>query len=412
MLRQFWARVLAIGLVVSLALPLAVPTVTVAQERRSPSILEFFGLRPAEPRVIILKPRPKLKKKISKAAKTPGRKKTKSIGGIPTAGPLPQVPVNPAKAIDARSILVIGDFMAGGLAEGLEAAFEGEAAVQIIDKSKGSSGFVRDDVFNWPQNVAALIAEIEPSVVVVMIGTNDRQQMVVGGTREAIQSPAWSGEYDRRVSAFSAALQTTGVPVVWVGLPPFKQRTMSAGILAFNDMYAKKAESITGSFVDIWDGFLDDQGMFTINGFDYTGQPAKLRASDGINLTTAGKRKAAFFAEKPIRVALGSVSPTTPLATVLGPFALPGPVRPSKVLPENITTLPPISLFDPAFDGGTELMGGSAAASEGAANLPATALYQRGEMPEPQPGRIDEVRVRAKISPLPSGKTGSVATAP
>jgi uncharacterized protein len=194
--------------------------------------------------------------------------------------------------------------------------------------------------------------------------------MSVNGVREATASEPWNTEYDRRVSAFANAAKASGVPLVWVGLPPFKQQTMSAGILAFNDLYRKKAESISGSFVDIWDGFLDDQGMFTINGVDHTGQPAKLRSSDGINLTKAGRRKVAFFAEKPIRVALGALPQQTPISVLTGPFALPGPVRPVAAKRESITNVPPISMFDPAFDGGTELLGGpSSPARSGSGQL-------------------------------------------
>jgi uncharacterized protein len=421
--RSIWENLLAGGLAASLALPLAVgPQTASAQEKRSPSILEFFGLKPAKPRVVIVPKKP-AKKRIVKITKSPGRKKPKWVGGSPgspstspaatRSQPLSDtVLAKPEKAEDAKTVLVVGDFMAGGLAEGLDTAFETEAGVRIVDKSGGSSGFVRSDVFDWPQSIAGLVSEAKPSVVVVMIGTNDRQQMVVGGAREQIQSPAWTAEYDKRVSSFTTALKLSGVPVVWVGLPPFKQQTMSAGILAFNDLYQKKAESISGQFVDIWDGFLDDQGAFTINGFDYTGQPAKLRASDGINLTTAGRRKVAFFAEKPIRIALGTLPQPASLSTALGPFSLPGPVRPSSALPENITSLPPISLFDPAFDGAGELLGAAASVPANAGTLPAAALYQRGEMPAPQPGRIDELRIRGKISPMPNAETGSVAPAP
>jgi hypothetical protein len=344
---------MAIG--AALIMQAAMPTHAVAQERRSPSILEFLGIRPAKPKVII-KPTKPARKKLSKAAKPTGRKKPSASAEIAAAKA--DLPPIPDKALDAKTVLVIGDFMAGGLSEGLNMAFEQEAGIRIIDKSSGSSGFVRDDVYNWPQNLGILIAETKPSVLVAMIGTNDRQQMMVNGVREATASEPWNAEYDQRVTAFADAAKASGVPLVWVGLPPFKQQTMSAGILAFNDLYRKKSEKISGSFVDIWDGFLDDQGMFTINGVDHTGQPAKLRSSDGINLTKAGRRKVAFFAEKPIRVALGALPQQTPISALTGPFALPGPMRPVAAKRESITSMPPISMFDPAFDGGTELLGG------------------------------------------------------
>lgn len=337
----------------TLILQAAMPVQVAAQERRSPSILEFFGIRPAKPKLIV-KPQKPVRKKLTKAAKPVGRKKPSAT----IAESKSELPPIPEKAPDARTVLVVGDFMAGGLSEGLDSAFELETGIRVIDRSNGSSGFVRDDVFNWPQNLAGVIAETKPAVVVAMIGTNDRQQMTVNGVREATASNAWNEEYDRRVTAFANSAKASGVPLVWVGLPPFKQQTMSAGILAFNDLYRKKAESVSGSFVDIWDGFLDDQGMFAINGVDHTGQPAKLRSSDGINLTKAGRRKVAFFAEKPIRVALGNLQPQSAVSIVTGPFSLPGPIRPAIAEPEQIKSVPPISMFDPAFDGGTELLGG------------------------------------------------------
>ncbi len=59
----------------------------------------------------------------------------------------PEVPVV-EKAPDARTVLVIGDFMASGLAEGLETVFAENPAIRIADRAKGSSGLVRDDFYD------------------------------------------------------------------------------------------------------------------------------------------------------------------------------------------------------------------------------------------------------------------------
>ena len=40
--------------------------------------------------------------------------------------------------------------------------------------------------------------------------------------------------------------------------------------------------------MDIWDGFVDENGAYVSTGPDINGQPARLRAGDGINLTKAG----------------------------------------------------------------------------------------------------------------------------
>ncbi|TIT77048.1 MAG: DUF459 domain-containing protein, partial [Mesorhizobium sp.] len=70
-----------------------------------------------------------------------------------------------------RVVLVVGDFLAGGLAEGLDTAFADNPAVRIVSRSNGSSGFVRDDFYNWPVEIKSLIATEKPSVAVIMLGS-------------------------------------------------------------------------------------------------------------------------------------------------------------------------------------------------------------------------------------------------
>src|SRR5690606_10520623 len=55
----------------------------------------------------------------------------------------------PEKLENARVVLVIGDFTAGGLAEGLTEAFAEAPGVKIVQRANGSSGLVRDDYYDW-----------------------------------------------------------------------------------------------------------------------------------------------------------------------------------------------------------------------------------------------------------------------
>ncbi len=103
-------------------------------------------------------------------------------------------------------------------------------------------------------------------------------------------------------------------------MPAFKSTSMTADMLAFNDIYRRVAENAKGEFVDVWDGFVDENGAFVMSGPDINGQPVRLRSSDGINVTKAGKRKLAFYAEKPLSKifgdakapAIGVPTPTLP----------------------------------------------------------------------------------------------------
>ncbi len=283
----------------------------------------------------------------------------------------------------ARAILVIGDFMASGLSEGLVSAYSQNPNFKVIDRSNGSSGFVRNDFHDWPTEVKALIEAEKPVAVVVMLGTNDRQQMKVGTVREAPLTDNWTKEYQLRTDALAAAMKERGVPFVWVGLPAFKSTKVNSSLLAFNDIYRKSTESAGGAFVDIWDGFVDENGAFVMNGPDMNGQPVRLRGSDGISLSKPGKRKVAFYVEKPLNKLIGGE--TVPGSGLSGTEIV-GPVAPANI---HVDRTPPMAIDDPELDGGQILLGltGTAKAQTGAIS---EKLSVEGIAPPPSPGRADD----------------------
>lgn len=305
----------------------------------------------------------------------------------------PRAPVEPSAPIvektpDARVVLVIGDFMANGLAEGLETAFADNANVRIVERANGSSGFVRDDVYNWPEQVKSLVETEKPSVVVVMLGSNDRQQMRVNDVREQPRSENWTKEYERRTEALGKALAATKVPYLWVGMPAFKTPKMTSDMLAFNDIYHSAAEKNGGEFVDVWDGFVDENGAFVSTGPDINGQAVRLRSDDGINVSKAGKRKLAFYTEKPLAKILGLAAPGS-VVTAAAPAGAPVEAPSLPAVPIVVDRTVPMLLNDPALDGGTELLG-AAAAPKANPDLPGEKLILEGKAPEASPGRADD----------------------
>ncbi|WP_309084803.1 DUF459 domain-containing protein [Chelativorans sp.] len=309
----------------------------------------------------------------------PAARSTRRAAAEPKPAPVVE------KSEDARVVLVVGDFLASGLAEGLEAAYADAPGVRVVDRSNGSSGFVRDDYYDWNGEIGGIVEEVKPAVVVVMIGSNDRQQLNVNGESERPQTEAWRTEYARRATAFANSVKSAGVPLVWTGVPSFKSPSMSSDMLAFNDIYKQAAESAGGTFVDIWEGFVDENGAFLSTGPDMNGQPVRLRSSDGINLTEAGKRKVAFYVEKPVSKILGTA--VSPDSGQPGVAAAPQPGVASAT-PLDLTRTQPISLAGPELDGGSELLGGA----------PPPAASPDPE-PKPKPGRADDFSLR---QPAPS----------
>jgi hypothetical protein len=383
------APALFLAAAMALVAVLAVQAPAQAQERRHWSLRDLFFPRREErvrPPADAFPPRPKVRK-------------PRRVAPAETAEPeTPAV----EKAPDARTVLVVGDFMAGGLAEGLQDIFADNPSVRIVDRTKGSSGFVRDDFYDWPKEIGPLIQQEKPAVVAVMIGSNDRQSLSVDGTRESPRSDAWTTAYKVRIASFGKIVHDSKVPLLWIGMPSFKPGTMTADMLAFNDLYRSAAEAVGGEFVDIWDGFVDENGAFVFNGPDVNGQSARLRGDDGINMTKAGKRKVAFYAEKPLLKLLGlgggpdaaPASPVDSLSPVPGAAASTG-------------RTPPMLLDDPKLDGDATLLG-SASHSILKSDSAADRLVTDGIVPSAPPGRADHF----DISENPDAETTTPPAVP
>jgi len=319
-------------------------------------------------------------------AETPRTSRVKKPTRSAVAAPPPEPAIE--KLEDARIILVLGDFLANGAADGLSEAFAKSPGVVIVDRTNGSSGLVRDDYYNWIEQAPTIVEEVKPSIIVIQIGSNDRQQLVVNGEREAVRSVNWLAEYERRTKQLIGILRARNTPLLWVGLPAFKSPAMTTDIVALNGVHRKLVELAGGEFIDIWDGFVDEEGKFIFTGSDINGQQVRLRGSDGINLTQAGRRKIAFYVEKSARRLLGDAAAT-------GIAAFSSEDFPEIFMPpapgENaaaITRTMPVAMTDPDLDGGSALLG-DMPASASLVRSPRDIMVIDGVLPEPPQGRVD-----------------------
>lgn len=283
-----------------------------AKPRKRKSLFRtIFGKRDAKKEVV---KRKKTRKKRRASTRKRARKRVvkkrrstkRSVRKASVAAPKAVV-----KLADARRVLVIGDFFAGGLADGLSARLSDAETVIVIDETKGLSGFVRDDIVNWPQVLPALLEEHKPHYVVAMVGSNDRQLIRAGGQKIKKRTPDWDAAYNKRVEALGTVLKASGLPYSWIGLPPVRFKSMNKDYLFFNELYGKAAASERGQFVDVWDGFSDADGNYSRSGPDVQGQIVLLRSKDGINLTRLGKRRLAYYVEPTIRKVLEGDLPTS-----------------------------------------------------------------------------------------------------
>jgi uncharacterized protein len=356
-------------------------------------------------------------------------------------------------------ILVLGDSMADWLGYGLEQAFTDTPEIGVLRRHRTMSGLIRADVRSdprgdypdWPQAAREMIASQKPKFVVMMIGLNDRRSIreTVQATRakpaqpaapdndpasreldepvakpapEAAAAPdattpgaattrtyefrsdAWSEAYIKRIDDTIAALKTSGVPIFWVGLPPVRSGRNAGDIPFLNELYRSRADKAGIVYVDIWDGFVDEDGRFAQSGPDFEGQTRRLRAGDGVYFTQPGARKLAHFVEKeidrwltarPVALAVPAEEPkaVAPGAPDIAPAAAPGKASASKARPLAGPALPLNS--EPADDSG-ELLGGAGGSG--------------GNKPRPSAAPIIADAVAAKVlvkgdaMPVPAGR--------
>ena len=303
----------------------------------------------------------------------------------------------------SETIVVVGDQLAEWLAYGLEEVFADTPEVGVVRKIKFNAGLVRyearADAPEWPQAIADILAAEKPSAIVVMLGINDRlplrdhvpekddkekdKKSKAGASQGQAAAPAaqasseaaqpdteqaqaaaiaapetqrrspngyyefhgdkWAELYAKRIDEMIAALKAKGAPVLWVGLPAVRGTKSTSDMSYLDDLYRARAEKAGITYVDVWDGFVDERGLFTIQGPDFEGQIRRLRTGDGVNFTKYGAEKLARYVEHDLRRVL---------TNHVVPVALPGPEeQPKGVARPAIGPVVPLSTLGNAESG-------------------------------------------------------------
>lgn len=195
----------------------------------------------------------------------------------------------------------------------------------------------------------------------------------------------WVELYSKKIEELIGVLKSKGVPVIWVGLPAIRGQRGTADMLFLDSLYRDGANKAGITYVDVWDGFVDEAGRFLHKGPDFEGQIRQLRSYDGVYFTKAGARKLAHYVEREI---------TRLLAARSGPIALPSePGTPdANALPGQPAPRPlagPIVPLVAASISTDQLLGGPGSRPAAVDPLAARALV-KGEPLTPPPGRADD----------------------
>jgi hypothetical protein len=376
--------------------------------------------------------------------------------------------------------------MADWLAYGLEDVFADSPEIGIVRKNKLSSGLLRYEGkgdLDWWHVARDTLAQEKADYVIMMLGVGDRQdigerdlakeadakakdqkdqQAKDEADKKSGQKPAkpdsaakaknpeeaataqrirkaggvaefrgddWAKIYSRRIDETIASLKSKGVPVIWVGLPPIRGVRSTADVAYLNDLYRSRAERAGITYIDVWDGFVDEGGKYSNYGPDYEGQVRRLRLADGVYFTKPGAVKLARYVEHELRRFMNNRIPV----------ALPsGPLEPSQSVSkpaERPLVGPVVPLTGTAKDNDTKdskdgdnLLGGPGS-SQIHGDATATKVLAKGETVAAPSGRADNfswprgsnlssdqpVPVPPPVAtetPVPAAAAGAMASAP
>ena len=206
-----------------------------------------------------------------------------------------------------------------------------------------------------------------------------------GGGLYEFRDERWVELYAKKIEELIGVLKSRGVPVLWVGLPAIRGPKGTSDMLFLDALYRDAAGKAGITYVDVWDGFVDEAGRFLQKGPDFEGQIRQLRTSDGVFFTRPGARKLAHYVEREV---------TRLLASRSGPIALPiEPATPdANAVPGQPAPRPlagPILPLVASSVGTDQLLGGPGSRPAAVDALAARTLV-KGEALAPPAGRADD----------------------
>jgi hypothetical protein len=167
-----------------------------------------------------------------------------------------------------------------------------------------------------------------------------------------------------------------------VGLPAIRGTKATSDMSYLNELYRERAEKAGIVYIDIWDGFIDDEGRYAVQGPDFEGQVRRLRTADGVHFTKAGAVKLASYVDRELRRVM---------STHVAPVALPAPDSVPKSGAADAR--PDVGPVLPLSSGGGEhgdLVGAADHSSQKTSDPIAAKVLSRGEVLAAPTGRADD----------------------
>jgi uncharacterized protein len=160
-----------------------------------------------------------------------------ALGGAAPAGRAPTAPspARGAQAVPIRVLLLGDSLIATEFGVEFQQILNRTPGYQCKRRAKSATGLARSDAFDWIHAARLAVAKRRPELVVVMIGSNDAQDVVPPAHRRGHphafgrvnwEKPGWNAAYRARSAALLNEVASPRREVLWMELPIMRSRRL------------------------------------------------------------------------------------------------------------------------------------------------------------------------------------------
>jgi hypothetical protein len=215
----------------------------------------------------------------------------------------------PAPPSNGYNVFIIGDALAGGLWAGTTRTGGEYPDFAITGRFKEGSGLARPDIYDWVSAVPKILERHLVDIAVVLVGTNDGQDIRSDAGRLAFGSDEWANAYRAQVDEIIRVFMEQEVAVYWIGLPPMQSASHDDAVSTIADLQRERVLANGAKYIDVRPAFANSDGGFAQSGIGINGNEERLRSLDGIKFIKAGNDKLSMIVFDSINADLGHGPP-------------------------------------------------------------------------------------------------------